>query len=235
MPISQARPSPAPPATALYFSSTTLLLAAIFLHTSESDAGSSSTAQCSAAPFGVEPVMLSPSKEPATGILFPKLCNGMTFAGCGVRVKYGFVKVYAVGTYVDPLAMSMIKSQGEDEIKKALLDPSYPRTIRIVMNRNLSIDKYTMAIIEALEPRMNGLDDGSLVEFKKLNPPVDLVQGAEMEMTIRGDTLLYKNAVGGLGQIKSAAFTKAMCDVFYGNDAVSPTHLDSVVSGVKKM
>ena len=37
--------------------------------------------------------MLSPSKEPATGILFPKLCNGMTFAGCGVRVKYGFVKV----------------------------------------------------------------------------------------------------------------------------------------------
>jgi hypothetical protein len=38
-----------------------------------------------------------------------------------------------------------------------------------------------------------------------------------------------------LCQIKSAAFTKAMCDVFYGNDAVSPTHLDSVVLGVKKM
>ena len=99
--------------------------------------------------------------------------------------------------------MSMIKSQGEDEIKKALLDPSYPRTIRIVMNRNLSIDKYTSAIIEALEPRMNGADDVSLDEFKKLNPPVDLVQGAEMEMTIRGDTLLYKNAVGGLGQVSA--------------------------------
>jgi hypothetical protein len=25
--------------------------------------------------------------------LFPRLCNGMTFVGCGVRVKYGFVKV----------------------------------------------------------------------------------------------------------------------------------------------
>ena len=119
-----------------------------------------------------------------------------------------------MGTYVDPLAMSMIKSQGEVEVKKALLDPSYPRTIRIVMNRNLSIDKYTAAIIEALEPRMNGEDLGSLEEFKKLNPPVDLIQGAEMEMTIRGDVLLYKNAVGGLGQIKSSVFTKAMCDVF---------------------
>ena len=39
--------------------------------------------------------MLSPSKEPATGILFPRLCQGMTFVGCGVRVKYGFVKVNA--------------------------------------------------------------------------------------------------------------------------------------------
>lgn len=120
-------------------------------------------------------------------------------------------------------------------MKKALLDPNYPRTIRIVMNRDLSIDKYTSAIIEALEPRMHGEQLESLEEFKKLNPPVDLIQGAEMEMTIRGDVLLYKNAVGGLGQIKSAVFTKAMCDVFYGEGAVSPTHLQSVLSGVKNL
>lgn len=230
--MTQAGPSAARPVTALFLSSASLLLTATFLRPTESNGDSSLVARCAGA---VEPDILSPSKEPATGILFPKLCNGMTFAGCGVRVKYGFVKVYAVGSYFDPIAMSMIKSQGEAEIKKALLDPSYPRTIRIVMNRNLSIDKYTAAIIEALEPRMNGLDDRSLAEFKKLNPPVDLIQGAEMEMTIRGDTLLYKNAVGGLGQIKSAAFTKAMCDVFYGSDAVSPTHLDSVLLGVKNM
>ena len=33
------------------------------------------------------------TKEPATGIMFPQLCNGMTFVGCGVRVKWGFIKV----------------------------------------------------------------------------------------------------------------------------------------------
>lgn len=114
-------------------------------------------------------------------------------------------------------------------------NPSTPQTIRIVMNRNLSIDKYTAAIIEALEPRMKGNDLESLDEFRKLNPPVDLVQGAEIEMTIRGDTLLYKNAVGGLGQIKSLVFTRAMCDVFYGEDAVSPTHLKDVMVGVKQL
>lgn len=103
------------------------------------------------------------------------------------------------------------------------------------MNRSLSIEKYTAAIIEALEPRMHGEDLQSLEEFKKLNPPVDLIQGAEMEMTIRGDTLLYKNAVGGIGQIKSIVFTRALCDVYYGADAVSPTHLEDVLKGIKSL
>lgn len=64
-----------------------------------------------------------------------------------------------------------------DIVEQALLDPTYPRTIRIVMNRALSIDKYTEAIVEALRPRMKGQDLDTLEEFKKLNPPVDLVQG----------------------------------------------------------
>jgi len=102
---------------------------------------------------------------------------------------------------MDPLAMSVIKDQDKPQLQKALLDPTYPRTIRIVMNRNLSIEKYTAAIIEALEPRMKGQELESLEEFKKLNPAVDLIEGAEMEMTVRGDTLLYKNAVGGIGII----------------------------------
>jgi hypothetical protein len=74
-----------------------------------------------------------------------------------------------------------------------------------------------------------------LEEFKKLNPPVDLVKGAEIEMTIRGDTLLYKNAVGGVGTIRSEIFTRAMCDVYYGDECVSPTHKASVLAGVPKL
>jgi len=179
--------------------------------------------------------MLGPTKEASTGILFPQLCNGLTFVGCGVRVKYGFVKVYAVGTYMDPIAMAAIKKQGKDAIEKALLNPTYPRTIRIVMNRGLSIDKYTAAIVEALEPRMNGQDLDKLTEFQKLNPKVDLIEGAEMEMTIRGNSMLYKNSLGGVGQIDSEVFCKALCDVYYGKDSVSPGHKDMVVKGVQKL
>ena len=81
---------------------------------------------------------------------------------------------------MDPIAMSGIKNSGPKSIETALLDPTYPRTIRIVMNRGLSIDKYTAAIVEALGPRMGGEDMDKLEEFKKLNPAVDLIEGAGM-------------------------------------------------------
>lgn len=76
---------------------------------------------------------------------------------------------------------------------------------------------------------------GRLEEFKNLNPPVDLVEGAEIEMTIRGDTLLYKNAVGGVGSLKSRLFCEALCDVYYGSDPVSPSHKESVLAGIPKL
>jgi hypothetical protein len=55
-----------------------------------------------------------------------------------------------------------------------------------------------------------------------------------MELTIRGDTLLYKNALGGVGRIQSAVFNKALCDIYYENDAVSAPHRDAVLDGVSK-
>lgn len=120
----------------------------------------------------------TPVKEAATGILFPQLCNGYSLAGTGVRVKWGLIKVYAVGTYLDPLAVSALTTASNEAIEQALLDPNNPRTIRIVMNRALSIEKYTDAIVEALKPRMKGQDLDKLEEFKALNAPIDLINGA---------------------------------------------------------
>lgn len=174
-------------------------------------------------------------KEPGTGILFPHLCNAMTFTGCGNRVKYVFVKVYAVGTYMDPLAMAAVKKEDDVVIAKALCNPMYPRTIRIVMNRTLSMEKYIAAIVEAVEPRLNGQDLDKLEEFKNMNPPGDMVEGSEVQMTIRGDTFLYKNSAGHVGAITSQIFCRAMCDLYYGDDPVSKDHKDAVIQGIKKL
>ena len=48
-------------------------------------------------------------------------------------------------------------------------------------------------------------------------------------MTIRGDTLLYKNAMGNVGTIQSEVFTKAMCDVYFGSSPVSPPAKQAVM------
>lgn len=56
-----------------------------------------------------------------------------------------------------------------------------------------------------------------------------------MEMTIRGDTLLYKNFTGGVGRIQSQVFCEALCDVYFGKDAVSLGHKESVLEGVAKL
>jgi hypothetical protein len=90
----------------------------------------------------------------------------------------------------------------------------------------------TNVVVVLLQPPSSPI---RLEEFKMLNPPVDLIKGAEMEMTIRGDTMLYKNAVGGVGTIRSEIFTRALCDVYYGEEAVSPTHKAAVLEGIPKL
>ena len=57
-----------------YFGSALLAGATLLYTTNNIDDKSNTSAQCSAAsPLGSEPVMLSPTKEPATQILFPSL------------------------------------------------------------------------------------------------------------------------------------------------------------------
>lgn len=107
-------------------------------------------------------------KESATGIAFPSMCDGLPYCGSGVRVKYWAVKVYAVGIYSGGKTVA------------SLLEPSTDMTIRIVMNRELSVEKYTAAIMEALVPRMGGKDMDKLDDFKKLQPDGQLPNGAEM-------------------------------------------------------
>eukprot|EP00536_Pseudo-nitzschia_multiseries_P006481 jgi/Psemu1/255426/estExt_Genewise1Plus.C_1380074 len=171
------------------------------------------------------------TNEPATKIAFPALCNGMSLAGVGVRIKYVFVKVYAVGAYFDPVAMMAVKKGSSADIEAALTDPTYPRTIRIVMNRGLSVDKFIAAMNEAVEPRLNGKNLETLDEFKELFPKIDLVEGDEIELTIRGDTLLLKTGLG-VGTIRSRPFVEAMCDVYFGADPVSPTLKEDALKGI---
>lgn len=82
---------------------------------------------------------------------------------------------------------------------------------------------------------MKGQDLEALEQFKAMTPPTGLPKGSEVEMTIRGDSFLYKSATGGMGTIRSEVFNRAMCDVYYGSDCVSASHKKAVVDGIPKL
>ena len=59
------------------------------------------------------------------------------------------IQVYAIATYMNPESLEAIKGQ-EDTIDQALLDPSYHRTIRIVMYREVDMETCISAIFGSL-------------------------------------------------------------------------------------
>lgn len=94
-------------------------------------------------------------EEPATGIYFPPVFQSKHLLGLGVRKKFSFFNVYAVAFYVNP---QDFRSLDEEGIEDALLDPNKHRIVRIIMNRTVTMDTVIAALIESVEPRMNGKD-----------------------------------------------------------------------------
>ena len=116
--------------------------------------------------------------------------------------------------------------------------------IRIVAYRGISVEIYTNAIMEALQPRLKqiceveaigddeGDGDGDEIiitkladlkrQFKELNDPdKDIEAGTIMEMTIEDHgggklKMVYSSSIGGGGDITSREFCLALSMIYYG-------------------
>lgn len=153
-------------------------------------------------------------------------------------------KVYVVGTYMPSDVIISIKEQvskvdGKEEqssiLQDALLDPINRRTIRIITYRSLSTEMYTNAIMDALDPLMQGEDMAYFREqFTRLNPGADIGEGTEISMIIEGDVMHYSNSMGGGGEIKSEILCSALCRIYYESGVcVSPVHHEEVLRGLQ--
>mmetsp|Transcript_27081 Transcript_27081/g.30368 ORF Transcript_27081/g.30368 Transcript_27081/m.30368 type:complete len:217 (-) Transcript_27081:45-695(-) len=216
--------------------------------------------------------MSSTSKnEPTTKIPFPTTlhCSSssdsdnkddismLSLGGVGVRTYGygGFIKVYAVGAYFDAQLITMMegcikKEKGkncnrnalEKVVVTALLNPTYPRTIRIVMNRALSVDTFVGGIVKSVEPRLKKgkekvVTPETFTAFTKLFPKNNLQKGDEFRFIIRDDILLIQYGVDRVGgkSIQSRLITEALCDLYFGNDVESPSLQNDVKKGFLKL
>jgi len=202
--------------------------------------------------------------------------SSMSLGGVGVRTYGygGFINVYAVGVYFDDQVITMMCLNDEVNIKKknddlqkevvtaALLNPTYPRTIRIVLNRALSVETFVGGIVKSVEPRLNTkkgkfwkeqvVTPETFTAFKELFPKVDLKEGDEFRFVIQDDVLLiesynvYNGSVvaedgGGVARaessssIRSRPITEALCDIYFGKDPISPSLKKDVMEGFQKL
>lgn len=162
------------------------------------------------------------------------------------------MNIYAVGTYVDKSVIESLDEDArnsEDLLHKAICSPiTIPRTIRIVIHWNVPMYLVTKGITDAIRPRL--VDKISNKEMKELenklhslmNSKGDVGVGTEILLTINGDSMYYSNGGNGTNtnnvtineekKIRHQEFCFALCDVYYGNDAVSTDHKENVIKGI---
>ena len=98
-------------------------------------------------------VAAPPVVEPKTGVQFPAEQGGLKLAGCGVRVKYGFIKVYAVGVYVSPrVALDKRAASPLAALRTARRDGAVVE-LRLTMARDAPKKTFVDALAEQITPR----------------------------------------------------------------------------------
>ncbi|CAB9507036.1 expressed unknown protein [Seminavis robusta] len=188
--------------------------------------------ESSAAQVKKEETAVQQREEPETGISFPPSFQAKELLGLGVRKKYQFFNVYAVGFYVNK---EDFRGLDEQDYEEALLNPHNHRTARIVMNRTLTMDKVVSTLIESLEPRMHGRDLFALDHFSKMRKYGSLNRGDEIIINIRGNSVECKCSNGGQNVVVSEVFTRAICDVYFGKQPISPAAKESAIKGISDL
>ncbi|KAG6544006.1 hypothetical protein Mapa_014529 [Marchantia paleacea] len=200
--------------------------------------------------------------EPVTNIKFSKSTNApgaskeLVLAGAGVREKkiaFLKVKVYAVGLYVDPGAISSLeawKSKGTSELEKdesffkALIDIPVEKSLRIVLARDIEGAQFWGALGEALAPRLKAAGAGAAGE-QALNSFGDVFKNRPLKdktvifLTWTQPSTLHisitpegRSPSAPDASIDSVALLSSLYDVYLGKDPVSPSAKASIVKGI---
>ena len=175
------------------------------------------------------------------GLTFPGQLKGQTFVGGGTRAKYGAVKVYAVGLYIDAgrAASSLKPFVGLPAAKlpanffKVLQSGKFDRTLLLQFHRAVAAETVAGALRDSLASRLSAavLDKFRSTLLATLGD-ASVVKGAKIFFSCRGDSMTI--SIGTLSH-SSAIRDKALCpafiDVYLGPKPISPPAKAGVAAG----
>ncbi len=154
-----------------------------------------------------------------------------------------------MGTYIDKEVLSNLDKEllnDKESIQKILCNPTTtPRTIRLVAYWTIPSAVLTKGIFDYIQPRIEGKKTSEeMAEIKtklyEIMPKGDVASGTEVLMTIDDDLYTLIDDVDNidgdnLKQIKDKDFCEALCDVYFGDKAVSAGHKESVIKRLSQI
>ena len=162
-----------------------------------------------------------------------------------------------MGTYIEEETIKTIDKEilsDKESLQNLLCNPTMlPRTIRIVTQWTIPSKLLTQGILDSLQPRLKGKKTKE--EMKALEtllydvmPKGELTSGTETYMNVDDDTFVLLDDGGMFDntddskdkkeevpkKIQDKHFCEAMCEVYFGDDPVSPVHKEDVLKRMSK-
>ncbi len=171
-------------------------------------------------------------KEPKTGVGFSETMNhegtDLFLAGAGVRSKM-MIKVYAGALYIDTAAKSaleQVKSKAgkpDQSVYDAISDGNFAKMFLLHFVRDVDSGKITEAFKESLEKNidMKAADVQKDAEAFLTASKVDMKEGQEMKVFIKGDAVMVITSSGSSQAIKNSKLAGAVARIWLGKYPIS--------------
>jgi hypothetical protein len=171
-------------------------------------------------------------KEPKTGVGFSETMNhegtDLFLTGAGVRSKM-MIKVYAGALYIDTAAKSaleQVKSKAgkpDQSVYDAISDGNFAKMFLLHFVRDVDSGKIIEAFKESLEKSvdMKAADVQKDAEAFLTASKVDMKEGQEMKVFIKGDEITVITPSGSSQPIKNSKLAGAVARIWLGKDPIS--------------
>jgi hypothetical protein len=188
---------------------------------------------CLTAPF----LLYAEFKEPKTGVGFSETMNhegtDLMLAGAGLRSKMMF-KVYAGALYLDSTAKSALApmkakaSKPDQSVFDAISDGNFEKLFLLHFVRDVDSGKIIEAFQESLEKNID-VKSPEAQAFLTASK-VDMKEGQEMKVYIKGDEVTVTTPSGSAQPIKNAKLAGAVARIWLGKNPISEDLKKGMVS-----
>ena len=185
-------------------------------------------------------------KEPKTGVGFSETMNhegtDLFLAGAGVRSKM-MIKVYAGALYMDTAAKSalqQVKSKAgkpDQSVYDAIADGNFAKMFLLHFVRDVDSGKIIEAFKESLEKNvdMKAADVQKDAEAFLTASKIDMKEGQEMKVFIKGDEITVTTPSGSSQAIKNSKLAGAVARIWLGKDPISEDLKSGMVSRLSQI